>query len=232
MRSFQLDVGHRRRLTGAGMLVLLLSVATTAALGLAGGTWGTPRLGSGATALALILVPAGGGAVVWSVAAGFCGLAGLPLITPGGHGWDRRPVQFTLGWLQSVVFSVAVLCAATRMIESDTDQLFGKMMYLGGMLTVITCGTAGVVLQRGATSLRGGMVRGGLAGACLSAVCLGWMFVPLWLIEPGMGPVLGLASVTGLGGLLGVHVGLATVGWHRWRSDGRHRAFIHRPPGP
>jgi hypothetical protein len=162
----------------------------------------------------------------------FCRLAGLSLVMPGGHVWDGtlslpRPVQFTLGQLQSVIFWVAVLCTLTRL---DSDQ-FGKLMYLVSMLTVITCGTVGIVLQRGTTSLRGGMVCGGLAGSGLSAVCLGWMFVLSWVIKPGIGPLLVLAWITVLGGLFGVLIGLAAVVWPRWRSGSLRKAFIHRPHG-
>jgi hypothetical protein len=235
MRSFRLYVGHRSRLTAAGWLVLLLSAATTVALGLAGGIWGVSRLSPGASGIALFLVTAGAGATVWSAGAGFCRLAGLPRITPEGHGWGRRPVQFTLGWLQLVIFVVAVLCAVIRLavtpLDRDWDLRLGKVIYFGSMLVVITWGTAGVVLHRGTTSLRGGMVCGGLAGSCLSAVCLGWMFVLLWVIESGIGPLLVLAAVTVMGGLLGMLIGLATVVWQRGRSGGRCKAFIRRPHG-
>jgi hypothetical protein len=109
---------------------------------------------------------------------------------------------------------VAVLCALARL---DIDQI-GKVIYFVSMLTVITVGTAGIVVGRGPTSLRGGMVRGALAGSCLSAVCLGWMFVLLFVIKPGIGPLLVLGSVTMLGGLLGGLIGLATVALQRRRS--------------
>jgi hypothetical protein len=242
MRSFQVYVGHGSRLTAAGRVVLLLAAAITVALGFAGSIWGVSRLqywlgtvATGAavhvaTAAALYLGAAAGGVAVWSAGAGLCRLAGLPLITPGRHGWDgmlsvarersRRPIQFTLGGLQLAVFLVAVLCALTRL---DIIQI-GLVMYLFGMLTVITCGTAGVVLQGGTTSLRGGMVRGGLAGSCLSAVCLGWMFVLLWIIKPSIHPLLVLASITLLGGLLGVLIGLA-----RSCGNGRVRAAGAQP---
>jgi hypothetical protein len=236
MRSFRPYVGHRSRLTAAGWALLLLSAATTASLGLAGGIWGVFRLGP-ATAVIYPYLVAGFGVAVWSAGAGLCRLAGIPLINPGSQGWggtpsvprerSRRPLQFPLVRLQWVILSVAVLCALARL---DSDQI-GKVMYLVGMLTVITVGTAGIVVRRGPTGLRGGMARGGLAGSCLSAVCLGWMFVLLWVIKPGIGPLLALGSVTMLGGLLGGLIGLATVVWQRKHSGGRCKAFIHRPHG-
>jgi hypothetical protein len=156
--------------------------------------------------------------------AGLCHRAGVPLITPGGYEWDgapsdprsrgRRPLQFTLGRIQGVVLAVAVLCALARL---DIVQI-GKVVYVVAMLTVIGLGTAGVVVGRGPTNLRGGMVCGALAGSCLSAVCLGWMFVLLCVTQPGIRPLLALGSVTLLGGLLGGLIGLAVVVWQARRS--------------
>jgi hypothetical protein len=235
MESFGLYVGgHRSRLTAAGWSVLVTSAVTSAglalaAVGLTNGTRPVIRLGPGAAVISVVLVAGCGEIIIWSAATLLCRLAGVPMVTPEVHRErSRRPFQFTLGGLQAVVIVVAVLCAVPHL---DLVQV-GKFVYLASMLMVITLGTAVVVARRITLSLRVGMVRGGLAGSCLSAVCLGWMFVVYWVIEPGIRPLFMLASVTALGGLLGVLVGLAMVVWLRWRLGLRGKALIHIPPAP
>ena len=233
MRSFRLYVGHRGRLTTAGRGVAVLSVATTAALGLAGGSSTVLRFGPAGPVIYAWCV-AGSGLLVWSVASRLCPLWGVPLVDREGHESTgtvgstdergRRPFQFTLGRLLSVVALIAVLCALARL---DIDTL-GRLIYLTSMLTVISLGTTIAVARRHPTRLRDGVIRGGFAGSCLAAICLGWMFVLFWFIKPSIEPLLGLGVVTVSGGLLGMLIGLGLTFWQGRHRCGQRRVFTPR----
>src|SRR5262249_5972621 len=84
MRSFRLYVGHRGRLTTAGRGVAVLSVATAAALGLAGGSSTVLRFGPAGPVIYAWCV-AVSGLLVWSVATRLCPLWGVPLVDREGH---------------------------------------------------------------------------------------------------------------------------------------------------
>jgi hypothetical protein len=109
---------------------------------------------------------------------------------------------------------VAVLCALARL---DIVQL-GLLVYLASMLLVITLGTGIAVARRRPSHPRDYLIHGGLAGSCLGAVCLGWMFVVLCVIKPSTRPLWMLGLVTTLGAVMGVIVGLAMFTWQWWQA--------------
>ena len=76
MRSFRLHVGYQNHLTAAGWLLVLLSVATTAAVGLVGGVWLTAQFGP----RLVFHCVAGGGLAVWLAGVGVCRRSRIPLI--------------------------------------------------------------------------------------------------------------------------------------------------------
>jgi hypothetical protein len=170
----------------------------------------------------------GGFLAVWCSGVGLGRLLGVPLVVPIAiprasrwngtvgppHAQSRRPIQFTLRRLQCAILIVAVLCALARF---DLVEV-GKWVYLGSMLFVITVGTGVAVTRRRPSHLRDYLIYGGLAGSCLAAVCLGWMCVVLWLIDPTTRALRMLGVITVLGAMLGMIIGLAIFTWQWWQA--------------
>jgi hypothetical protein len=223
------NTGQQSRLSLAGWLFILLSLVATVAVDLVAGSRPVIRLASRTLGafypLGVIACSFGGAIVVWSSGVGLSRLVGIPLLVPvplatrsnGNVGLPREqtrgPFQFTLGRLQWVILIVAVVCALARL---DIVQV-AMWVYLGSMLMVITVGTGVAVARRRPSRLHDYLIQGGLAGSCLGAVCLGWMFVVLWVVEQSTRSLWLFGFVTILGGILGVLVGLAMVAWRRWR---------------
>jgi hypothetical protein len=81
---------------------------------------------------------------------------------PRGRG--RHRFQFTIGRILLVVALVALLCALTRLDSAD----LGRLIYFASMVAVITLGTAAAVARHHALHFRAALIRGGVAGSCLS----------------------------------------------------------------
>src|SRR5262249_28210616 len=76
MRSFGLHVGHQSRLTVAGWALVLLSVASTPAVGLVGGAWLTAQVGPRLVHFCVT----GAGLAVWVAGVIVCRRLRIPLI--------------------------------------------------------------------------------------------------------------------------------------------------------
>jgi hypothetical protein len=228
LRSFHLYIGHRHCLTVAGSLLFVLSIAASVALSVTAGPWLLDRRVPSALAyfypVGILACALAGSLMTWGVGVGLSRLSGVPLVVPLptkvngtvrlSQKGSRRPLQFSLAHLQWVVLLVAALCALARL---DIVQL-GLFVYLAGMLLVITLGTGIVLARRRPSHPRDYLIHGGLAGSCLGAVCLGWVFVVVWIIKPSTRPLWMLGIVTTLGAMIGVIVGLAMFAWQWWRA--------------
>jgi hypothetical protein len=223
LRPFRLSTVPESRLTWAGWLVLLLAMGATVWLGVAAGGRSVlrrvPRSVVRYYPLGAVGFAFGGGLLVVGTGAAISRVSGVPLAVPLGiprngivrliQRSPRRRMQFTVGRLQRLVLVVALLCALARLDIIHVAAAY----YFGGMLLVIILGTGIVIARRGAASVREYLIWGWLAGSVLAAVCLGWMFVLIWVVEPSTRLLWMLGLVTMLGGIVGWFVGLAMVLW-------------------